>query len=74
MNEIRNELLEILRMMKRDTNDENEKENRQLDLTLLLQRFECDINAQLKEIRYKEQDLMDNLKTLEYVRKELGVE
>ena len=73
MNEIRNELLEILRMMRTDTSSEIGKENQQLYLSMLLERFEYDIKDQLKDIQYKEQELLDNLKTLEFVRKELGI-
>lgn len=73
MNEIRNELLYILSMMKRDTTDENEKENQQIDLAELLQRFEYDIKDQLKDIEYKKEQLEDNLKTLAYVREKLDI-
>ena len=73
MNEIRNELLYILAMMKRDTTDENGKENQQLDLEQLLERFEYDIKKQLKDIEYKEEELKNNLETLYYVRKELNI-
>ena len=73
INEIRNELLEILSMMKKDTTTEEGRENQQVSLYQLLQRFEYDINDQLKELDYKKRQLEDNLKTLEYVRKELGI-
>lgn len=73
MNEIRNELLYILSMMKRDTTDKNEKENQQIDLVELLQRFEYDIKDQLKDIEYKKEQLEDNLKTLAYVREKLDI-
>lgn len=74
MNEIRNELLLILQIMKRNTNDENEKEQQECDLYQLLQRFEYDIKDKLRHLEYEKEDLENNLKTLEYVRKELGVE
>ena len=73
-NEIRNELLCILAMMKRNTNDENEKDQQECDLHQLLQRFEYDIKDKLRRLQYEKEDLENNLKTLEYVRKELGVE
>ena len=72
MNEIRNELLLIRSMMIRCDSEEG-KYDRQLDLERLLERFEYDIKDQLKDVQYKEQELLDNLKTLEFVRKELGI-
>lgn len=72
MNEIRNELLLIRSMMIRcDT--ETGKENRQLDLERLLERFQYDIERQLEDLKYKKEELEDNLKTLEFVRKELNI-
>ncbi len=73
MNEIRNELLTILSMMKRDTKTEDGKENQEIDLYQLLERFEYDIKDQLKDIEYKKEQLENNLETLKYVRKELGI-
>ncbi len=68
MNEIRNELLTILNMEK------NGEGNRKFYLELLLERFEYDIKRQLEDIEYKQKELQDNLKTLEFVRKELKKE
>ena len=39
----------------------------------ILERFEYDIKGQLKDIEYKKQELEGNLETLEFVRKELGL-
>lgn len=72
MNEIRNELLLIRSMMVRCDSEEG-KYDRQLDLERLLERFEYDIKDQLKEIKNKQEELEDNLKTLEWVRKELNI-
>lgn len=67
MNEIRNELLTILNMEK------NGDDDKQFYLKLLLERFEYDIKDQLKDLKYKQEELENNLETLEYVRKELGI-
>ena len=72
MNEMRNELLLIKNMMIRcDT--ETGKENQQLDLSMLLERFQYDIERQLEDIDHKKKELENNLKLLESVRKDLGV-
>ena len=65
ISEIRNELLGILSLMK--------SEDKQFKVEMLLERFEIDINNQLEEIKSKEATLKENLKTLEYVKKELGI-
>lgn len=67
-NEIRNELLLIKDLVKGATD-----EDKKFQLEWLLDRFEYDIKTQLKDIEYKKQELKNNLETLEYVRKELGV-
>ena len=66
-NEIRNELLLILGIEKA-----KEPEDRDAKLYQLLERFEYDIKDQLDEIKSKEEELKNNLETLEYVRKELN--
>jgi len=68
MNEIRNELLTIMHMELIKN-----KEDRQLQLSMLLERFEIDIKRQLEDIQYKEKELLDNLETLKYVREKLEV-
>lgn len=67
MNEIRNELLTILNLTKNDEDD------RQFYTKLLLERFEYDIKRQLEDIKSKEKELISNLETLNYVRKELNI-
>ena len=62
-NEIRNELLNILTLTK--TND------KEFYTEFLLERFEIDINRQLADLKSKQKELEDNLKTLEYVKKEV---
>lgn len=74
MNEIRNELLYILSIMNCDITTEEGKENQLLNVEQLLERFEYDIKDQLKEIKYKQEELEANLKTLQYVREKLGIE
>lgn len=69
MNEMRNELLMIMQIEK----EENAKDKK-LRVKWLLERFEDDIKTQLKDIEYKKEQLESNLETLEYIRKELGVE
>ena len=67
MNEIRNELLLLKDLVKA------KEEDKEFQLEWLLDRFEYDIKDQLKEVESKKKELADNLKTLEYVRKELGI-
>lgn len=64
-NEMRNELLGILSLMK--------SEDKNFKVAMLLERFEYDIQDQLKELKRKENELNENLKLLEHVRQELGV-
>lgn len=64
-NEMRNELLGILSLMK--------SEDKNFKVEMLLERFEYDIQDQLKELKRKENELNENLKLLEHVRKELGI-
>lgn len=64
MNEIRNELLGILKLMQ--TTD-----NVDIYLSTLLDRFEYDIKDKLEDIENEKQELERNLETLKYVRKEL---
>lgn len=68
MNEIRNELLTILSLIKNGEKDKN------YNLNYLLERFEYDIKGQLEETKRKEKELQSNLQTLEFVRKELSKE
>lgn len=72
MNEIRNELLLIRSMMTRCDSEEG-KYDRQIDLERLLERFEYDLKSQLKDAEDKKKELENNLKTLEWVRKELNI-
>ena len=69
INETRNELLTILYLIKADNNKEKEYQ-----LTYLLERFENDINRQLKDLKSKEEELESNLATLNYVREQLEKE
>lgn len=69
MNEMRNELLLILQTAK-----EENKQDKKLRLGWLLERFECDIERQLEDLKSKEKELTSNLETLNYVRKELNIE
>lgn len=66
MNEIRNQLLYILKIAQT-------KEDKELYTELLLERYEIDIKRRLKEIEYEKQELEDNLETLEFVRKKIGI-
>ena len=66
MNETRNQLLYILKIAQT-------KEDKELYTELLLERYEIDIKRRLKEIEYEKQELEDNLETLEFVRKKLGI-
>ena len=62
-NEIRNELLGILNLVKSD--------NKKFELSYLLERFEYDIKGQLEDLEYKKKQLEENLQVLDYVRKEI---
>ena len=68
-NEIRNELSLLLNYVKAEN-----KEDKNFQLKWLLERFEADIERQLTDIKYKQKELENNLETLEYVKKELGIE
>lgn len=61
--EIRNELLGILSLMKNEDKD--------FRVSMLLERFEIDIKRQLEDLEHQKRTLEDNLKTLDYVRKEI---
>lgn len=69
VNETRNQLLQLLSIAK-----ENKEIKDGYKLDWLLESFERDINNQLKDIKYKEQQLKDNLELLDYVRTELEKE
>lgn len=64
MNEIRNELLGILKLMQ--TTD-----NTDIYLSTLLERFEYDIKDKIEANNRENEELERNLETLKYVRKEL---
>lgn len=66
MNEIRNQLLYILKITQTT-------EDKELYTELLLERYEIDIKRRLKEIEYEKQELEENLETLEFVRKKIGI-
>lgn len=63
-NQIRNELLIILSLSKKQ--DELSKS---IEMDNLLEQFEYDIKNQLEELKRKEKELNENLELLEYVRK-----
>lgn len=68
MNEIRNELLLILQAEK-----ENNEKDHALKIEWLLERFQYDLEDQLKDLQYKENEIKNNLNVLKYVRKELKI-
>lgn len=63
-NQIRNELLIILSLSKKQ--DELSKS---IEMDNLLEQFEYDIKDQLEALKRKEKELNENLELLEYVRK-----
>ena len=67
-NEIRNELLLIKSLVKSNNNKDKE-----FNLKWLLERFETDINRQLEDLRYKENELKNNLELLNNIKKELDL-
>lgn len=66
MNEIRNQLLYILKIAQTT-------EDKEMYTEFLLERYEIDIKRRLKEIEYEKQELEENLETLEFVRKKIGI-
>jgi hypothetical protein len=66
INGIRNELLTILCLLNKTT-----EEDKKRVIEELLDRFEYDIRNQLEDTKRKEKELEDNLETLEYVRNEI---
>ena len=66
MNEIRNQLLYILKIAQTT-------EDKEMYTEFLLERYEIDIKRRLKEIEYEKQELEENLEKLEFVRKKIGI-
>ena len=64
-NEIRNELLGIMYLVK------GKEENKKFNIEYLLERFEIDIKNKLEDIEYQKRQLNDNLELLNYVKNEL---
>ncbi len=64
-NEIRNELLGLLSYVK------SKDEDKDIQLDILLDRFEIDIKRKLEDLEYEKRELKDNLRTLEYVKEQL---
>lgn len=67
-NEIRNELLTIMYMAKEGVKKENETR-----LDYLLERFEYDLERQLKDKQNEIIEIQNNIDLLAYVRKELNI-
>lgn len=67
MNEMRNELLLLLGLVKAKNDDD-----KNFKLHWLLERFENDIKTQLKDLKNKQDELESNLETLEYVKQKLS--
>lgn len=63
--EIRNELLNLLHYV-------TMKENNEIYLDFLLERFEIDIKRQLEDLEYQKKQLLDNLETLKYVKEKIS--
>ena len=69
MNEIRNELLNILNMVK-------EKDQKQKDFQIdwLLENFKNDLEDKQKDLEYRLQEVKSNLETLKYVKEAIEIE
>ena len=63
MNEIRNELLLLIPLVK--------KEDKKIYFDMLLERFESDLKKQKEDLKYKLKEIDDNIELLEYVKKEI---
>lgn len=65
MNEIRNELLLILKYTKA------KEEDKKIQLMYLLERFENSLNQKKQDLEYQLEEVKSNLETLKYVREEI---
>ena len=65
-NEIRNELLLLLNYVKAEN-----KKDKDFQLEWLLERFKADIERQLEDLEYKQNELKNNLELVYYVKKEI---
>jgi len=68
MNETRNQLLSLLHYVK------GKEENKEFNLYNLLERFQYDLEDQLKDLESKKNEIMNNLDLLNYIKEELKEE
>lgn len=64
MNETRNQLLHIEKLLKKD---KNKDADRLLDYAFLLERFKIEIDRKLKDLEYEKQELENNRELLNYI-------
>lgn len=64
MNETRNQLLHIEKLLKKD---KNKDADRLLDYAFLLERFKIEIDRKIKDLEYELQELENNRKLLNYI-------
>lgn len=64
MNETRNQLLHIEKLLKKD---KNKDADRLLDYAFLLERFKIEIDRKLKDLEYEKQELENNRELLKYI-------
>lgn len=64
MNETRNQLLHIEKLLK---TDKNQDADRLLDYAFLLERFKIEIDRKIKDLEYEKQELENNRELLKYI-------
>ena len=64
MNETRNQLLHIEKLLKKD---KNKDADRLLDYAFLLERFKIEIDRKLKDLEYEKQELENNRELVNYI-------
>lgn len=64
MNETRNQLLHIEKLLKKD---KNKDADRLLDYAFLLERFKIEIDRKIKDLEYEKQELENNRELVNYI-------
>ena len=64
MNETRNQLLHIEKLLKKD---KNKDADRLLDYAFLLERFKIEIDRKIKDLEYEKKELENNRELVNYI-------
>lgn len=70
MNEIRNELLILRNIIKKDNNKTTEKI---IDYSMLLERFKIDLDRKKEDLQHELKSINDNIEILENILKETNI-